>query len=148
MNTSNINRKLLAVLALGFLAQNANAQEIKIGFNGDLSASPTAQSGQVALLGIQAAVEDINKVGGILGRNVTIVVRDDLGQPPKSLQIMNELIDNEKVVAVLGPTLSGNALAWRHIPNDKKVPVIVPIATATGVTKPVGTENGASLNPL
>lgn len=134
-------RKLVAVFALAFLALNANAQEIKIGFNGDLSASPTAQSGQVALLGIQAAVEDINKAGGILGRNVKIVVRDDLGQPPKSLQIMNELIDNEKVVAVLGPTLSGNALAWRHIPNEKKVPVIVPIATATGVTKPVGADN-------
>jgi branched-chain amino acid transport system substrate-binding protein len=39
------------------------------------------------------------------------VVRDDLSQPPKSIQNMSDLIDNEKVAAVLGPTNSGNALA-------------------------------------
>src|SRR5690349_5239983 len=54
------------------------AQEIKIGFNGDLSASPSAQSGQAGVLGIQAAIEDINAAGGILGRKLALVVRDDL----------------------------------------------------------------------
>ena len=36
---------------------------------------------------------------------------------------MSDLIDNEKVVAVFGPTNSGNAMAWKHIANQKKVPV-------------------------
>jgi branched-chain amino acid transport system substrate-binding protein len=115
-----------------------HAQEIKIGFNGDLSASPSAQSGQAGVLGIQAAIEDINAAGGVLGRKLALVVRDDLSQPPKSIQNMSDLIDNEKVVAVLGPTNSGNALAWKHIPNQKKNPSIGCIGSATDITKPMG----------
>src|SRR3954451_23664500 len=45
--------------------------------------------------------------------------------------------DNEKVVTIFGPTNSGNALAWKHIPNQKKIPVINPISTSTDITKPV-----------
>ena len=51
-------------------AQQALAQDIKIGFNGDLSASPSAQSGQAAVLGLKTAIEDINAAGGLLGRKV------------------------------------------------------------------------------
>jgi branched-chain amino acid transport system substrate-binding protein len=116
----------------------AYAQDIKVGFNGDLSASPSAQSGQAGVLGIQAAIDDINAAGGVLGRKLTLVVRDDLSQPPKSIQNMSDLIDNEKVVAVLGPTNSGNALAWKHIPNQKKNPSLGCIGSATDITKPMG----------
>ena len=91
-------------LASRWRAQQALAQDIKIGFNGDLSASPSAQSGQAAVLGLKTAIEDINAAGGLLGRKVVLVVRDDLSQPPKSIQNMTDLIDNEKVVAVFGPT--------------------------------------------
>src|SRR3954454_21351349 len=84
----------LSIFALG-----AQAQDIKLGFNGDLSASPSALSGQAATLGLQAAIEDINAAGGVLGRKLTLVVRDDLSQPPKSIQNISELIDSEKVVA-------------------------------------------------
>ena len=123
--------------ALAF-SSAAYAQDIKVGFNGDLSASPSAQSGQAGVLGIQAAIDDINAAGGVLGRKLTLVVRDDLSQPPKSIQNMSDLIDNEKVVAVLGPTNSGNALAWKHIPNQKKNPSIGCIGSATDITKPMG----------
>ncbi|QCI64158.1 ABC transporter substrate-binding protein [Phreatobacter stygius] len=112
------------------------ADDIKVGFNGDLSASPSAQSGRAAIVGIQAALDDLNAKGGVLGRKLTLVVRDDLSQPPKSIHNMSELIDNERVVAVFGPTNSGNALAWKHIPNRKKIPVVGCLASATDITKP------------
>lgn len=133
---------LVAGTALVF-AGAALAQDIKVGFNGDLSASPSAQSGQAGVLGIQAAIDDINAAGGINGRKLTLVVRDDLSQPPKSIQNMSDLIDNEKVSVVFGPTNSGNALAWKHIPNQKKVPTIGCIGSGTDITKPVsaGAEN-------
>lgn len=117
-------------LPLPAYAQN----EIKIGYNADQSASGAAELGLSGLYGFQAAIEDINAQGGILGRKVVGVVRDDAGAPPKSIQNMNELIDNEKVAAVVGPTNSGNALAWLHIPQQKKVPVISHVATATDIT--------------
>lgn len=131
-------------LAAGLLVSAlAHAQDIKLGFNGDLSASPSAQSGKAGVLGIQAAIDDINAAGGVLGKKLTLVVRDDQSQPPKSIQNMSDLIDNEKVAAVLGPTNSGNALAWRHLPNQKKVVSMGMIASGTDITKPMspGAEN-------
>jgi branched-chain amino acid transport system substrate-binding protein len=128
--------KLLGAAALSVFGLAAQAQDIKLGFNGDLSASPSALSGQAAVLGLQAAIDDVNAAGGVLGRKLILVVRDDLSQPPKSIQNMSDLIDNEKVVTVFGPTNSGNALAWRHIPNQKKIPVIDTIASATAITLP------------
>lgn len=127
-----------SVLATGLIAASlAHAQDIKLGFNGDLSASPSAQSGKAGVIGIQAAIDDINAAGGVLGRKLTLVIRDDQSQPPKSIQNMSDLIDNEKVIAVFGPTNSGNALAWRHIPNQKKVVSMGMIGSGTDITKPM-----------
>jgi branched-chain amino acid transport system substrate-binding protein len=136
MNLASLVRR--GVLAAGLIAAAAaQAQDIKLAYNGDLSASPTAQSGRAAVLGIQAAIDDINAAGGVLGRKLTLVTRDDLAQPQKSIQNMVELIDNEKVVAVFGPTNSGNAMAWKRIPNEKKVISMQSNAQATDITKPL-----------
>lgn len=130
---------LAAVLCTAYAP--ANAQNIRLGFNGDLSASPSAQSGQASVLGMRAAIKDINAAGGVLGRPLGLVVRDDTSQPPRSIQNMSELIDSERVVAILGPTNSGNALAWKHIPNQRKIPVVTTIASGTTITSPSGAEN-------
>lgn len=136
--THSISRRLFgmllataAILPFPALAQQA---EIKIGYNADQSASGAAELGLSGRYGFEAAIEDINAKGGVLGRKLVAVIRDDAAAPPKSIQNMNELIDNEKVVAVVGPTNSGNALAWLHIPQQKKVPVISHVATATDIT--------------
>jgi branched-chain amino acid transport system substrate-binding protein len=130
-----------AAITAGLMATvAAHAQDIKLAYNGDLSASPTAQSGRAAVLGIQAAIDDINGSGSVLGRKLILVVRDDLAQPQKSIQNMVELIDSEKVVAVLGPTNSGNAMAWRRIPNEKKVISMQSNAQATDITKPLSAD--------
>lgn len=137
--TTMLSRRLFGALMAGtamVLAAPAMAQQgdIKIGYNADQSASGAAELGLSGLYGFQAAIEDINAAGGVLGRKLVGVVRDDAASPPKSIQNMNELIDNEKVAAVVGPTNSGNALAWLHIPQQKKVPVISHVATATDIT--------------
>lgn len=121
----------------------ASAQDIRFAFNGDISATPAAAAGQAAVLGMRTAIEDINAAGGLLGRKVMLVVRDDLGQPPKAIQNTNELLDNQKITAMFGPSNSGNGLAWRHIPNQKKVPVMGILGGATELTKPMspGAEN-------
>jgi branched-chain amino acid transport system substrate-binding protein len=127
-----------AVLAASVVAATvASAQDIKLGYNGDLSASPSAQSGQAAVLGMEAAIADINAAGGVLGKKLALVTRDDTSAPPKSIQNMSELVDNEKVAAVFGPTNSGNAMAWKHIANQKKIPVIGNVGSGTDITKPM-----------
>lgn len=132
---SRLRRVLLTGALAAALPALAQAQDIKIGFNADQSGTAAAELGQAARHGFELAIEDINKAGGVLGRKLVPVVRDDTGAPPKSIQNMTELIDSEKVAAVIGPTNSGNALAWLHIPQQKKVPVIVPVATATDITR-------------
>jgi len=137
MKVASLVRKLIASATMLAFGTAAWSQDIKVGFNGDLSASPSAQSGTAGVLGVQAAVDDINAAGGVLGKKMVLVVRDDQSQPPKSIQNMNELIDNEHVVAVFGPTNSGNALAWKHIPNQKKVISMGMIGSGTDITKPM-----------
>jgi branched-chain amino acid transport system substrate-binding protein len=124
----------IAALAITLSATAVQAQDIKIGYNADQSATGVAELGIAGRWAFEAAIEDLNKSGGILGRKVVGIVRDDLGAPPKSIQNMTELIDNEKVDAVVGPANSGNALAWLHIPQQRKIPVVVPIATGTEIT--------------
>jgi len=137
MHKRNMFKMAAAAAVLTLTAGTAFAQEIKIGFNGDISASPSAQSGQAGVLGLQAAIDDLNAAGGLLGRRLSLVVRDDLSQPPRSIQNMSDLIDNERVSMIIGPTNSGNALAWRHIPNQKRIPVIGFSGSATDITKPM-----------
>ncbi len=137
MKIGSFIRSLVAGAALVALGTTASAQDIKLGFNGDLSASPSAQSGTAGVLGIQAAIDDINAAGGVLGKKMVLVLRDDQAQPPRSIQNMNELIDNEHVVAVFGPTNSGNAMAWKHIPNQKKIVSMGMVGGGTDITKPM-----------
>jgi len=137
MKTLRLYKTLLATAAFAAFTAGASAQDIKLGYNGDLSASPSAQSGQAAVLGMEAAIADINAAGGVLGRKLALVTRDDVSAPPKSIQNMSDLIDNEKVVAVFGPTNSGNAMAWKHIANQKKIPVLGNVGSGTDITKPM-----------
>jgi branched-chain amino acid transport system substrate-binding protein len=137
MTLTRLCAGLFAAAALTATSAGASAEDIKLGFNGDLSASPSAQSGLAAVLGMEAAIADINAAGGVLGRKLVLVTRDDVSQPPKSIQNMSDLIDNEKVVMVFGPTNSGNAMAWKHIPNQKKIPVIGNVGSGTDITKPM-----------
>jgi branched-chain amino acid transport system substrate-binding protein len=124
----------LAIVGALWASVAAYAQDIKIGYTADQSASGVAELGIAGRWGFEAAIEDINKAGGIMGRKVVGVIRDDQGTPPKAIQNMTELIDSEKVHAVVGPANSGNALAWLHLPQQKKIPVVVPIGTATEIT--------------
>jgi branched-chain amino acid transport system substrate-binding protein len=124
-----------AITSGWMLATPAHAQDIKVGFNADQSGTAVAELGIAARHGFDLAIEDINKTGGVLGRKLVGVIRDDTGAPPKSIQNMTELLDSEKVVAVVGPANSGNALAWLHLPQQRRIPVIVPVATATDITR-------------
>ena len=97
-------KRIAVALALGsaLTIGSTQAQDIKIAYNADMSGTAVAELGVAARWGFEAAIEDINKKGGLLGRKVVAVIRDDLGTPPKSIQNMTELIDNEKVVGVVG----------------------------------------------
>ena len=92
----------LLVIAYALLAAGiAVAQEIKIGLVAALTGQ-SAQSGEAITRGLTIAIDEINAKGGISGRKVVLIRRDDESSPPKGVAAARELISNEKVAALFG----------------------------------------------
>jgi branched-chain amino acid transport system substrate-binding protein len=68
--------------------------------------------------------EDINKSGGLLGRKVEIIVYDDETDATKAVTAVDRLIKKDKVVAIIGPSTSGNTLAIMPKVEEAKVPLL------------------------
>ncbi|MGE0796335.1 MAG: ABC transporter substrate-binding protein, partial [Acidimicrobiia bacterium] len=97
-----------------------SGEPIKIGVTISLS-GPAGTIGETQLAGIEMAVDELNEGDGILGRPVDLVVKDDASDPTKAAQNMRELVDQEEVKLVFGPTLSSPALAATPIASDAGV---------------------------
>src|SRR5581483_10460930 len=61
--------------------------------------------------GVEMAVEEINARGGVLGRKLEVIFRDDKGQPAEAIKHAQELVESDKVVMVTGSFLSNVGLA-------------------------------------
>jgi branched-chain amino acid transport system substrate-binding protein len=85
--------------------------------------------------GVRLAVNEINAKGGVLGRKLQLVERDDEAKNERGVQIAQELINKEKVVATIGYINTGVALASQRFFQDAKIPVIDNVATGSIVTK-------------
>ncbi len=132
-------RRLLAVatlitLAAGHaLAQPAPvANTIKIGVIGPFTGA-SADFGVPMLNGIQQAVDEINAVGGYLGRKIEIVRRDDKANPDEGLKMSQQLLA-EKVVATIGFCNTGVAAKSLDVFQSGKTPLIIPCATGSPLT--------------
>lgn len=106
--------------ATGLLAQTAAKTPIKIGEINSYSTMP--QFTQPYRQGWQLAVEEINVSGGLLGRKVEVIARDDAGKPEEALRHAVELTSNEKVDVLAGGFLSNVGLALAdYAKKNKKV---------------------------
>ena len=135
--TALVMRFAAAVVAASLAAfVPGHAQEpIKIGFSGALT-GPAAFVGVEIKRGAEIAIDEINAKGGIKGRKLVLVSRDDEHNPVKTVAQYRELVEREKVVAIVGATNSASMLAVTPIVNDTlKVPVICPATDATAITE-------------
>ena len=107
---------------------------IKVGYYGDLSGR-TSNFGQSTKNGVEMAADEINKAGGINGRQVQILSEDDEGRPEKAATVVTKLIDQDRVVALLGEVASVNSLAAAPKAQAAKVPMISPSSTNPAVTQ-------------
>jgi branched-chain amino acid transport system substrate-binding protein len=85
--------------------------------------------------GIELAVDEINAKGGIKGKKVKVLYEDDKSTTQEASQKVRQLIDRDKVVAILGEVASSRSLAGGLIANTSKVPMITPSSTALEVTQ-------------
>jgi branched-chain amino acid transport system substrate-binding protein len=80
--------------------------------------------------------EDINRSGGVLGRPVEMIIYDDETDATKAVTAVDRLIKKDRVVAVIGPSTSGNTLAIIPKIEEGKIPLLS-CAAAKKITQPV-----------
>ena len=103
------------------------AEPIKIG--AVLRLSIGAEHGIPSKRGVEMAVAEVNKAGGINGRQVEVIFEDEKDSPAASVNAVQKLINVDKVVALVGHMTSGGMMAAGKIANDAKVVEISPTAT-------------------
>ncbi|HZY18314.1 MAG TPA: ABC transporter substrate-binding protein [Ramlibacter sp.] len=94
----------------------------------------SSDMGNSARLGAQVAVNEINQVGGYLGRPLELVVRDDKADNDTGLKHAEELVVTEKVAATIGFCNTGVAMKALEVFQTHKSILFVPCATGTAVT--------------
>ncbi|MFC3109038.1 ABC transporter substrate-binding protein [Undibacterium arcticum] len=127
---------MFCLTALG-LSGSAFAElpPIKIGVIGPVTGKSSEDMGQSIVGGARVFLADINQMGGILGRRVELVERDDQAKPEVGVAMAKEMVEQEKVVAVVGFGNTGVALPSAKVFQDAKIPLIVTGATGATLTK-------------
>ena len=82
------------------------------------------------------AVARINREGGINGEQVELIVKDSAGSPEKAVSFAKQLIEEERVVAIIGPSTSGESMAVKKIAEDGRT-VLISCAAAEVIVDPV-----------
>ncbi len=126
---------VLLVLAIAFTGCTKKADDtIKVGVYGPFTGG-SAPMGVSMRNGVQVAIDEINAAGGVLGKKIVMIDRDDEAKNERGGQIMLELLDKEKVIAVLGPINTGVADASTQYPNAKKIPMIINVSAGAKVNE-------------
>ena len=130
----NIRRHIFAVVTAGMLSTGAYAADIKVGVTGPYTGGSSSM-GVSMRDGVRLAAKEINAAGGVNGNKIVLLERDDEAKNERGVQIAQELINNEKVVATLGFVNTGVALASQRFYQDAKIPVLNNVATGTMITR-------------
>lgn len=124
------HKKLLSQLALAaavsFSVSAIEAGDtIKIGGMAPLSSPGSYQQGPELVLGLEWAVEDVNAAGGVLGKQVELIVEDTQGRPPTGATVVEKLITKDKVVAAAGEYHSSVCKAEIEVFHQHGIPFVI-----------------------
>ena len=114
-------------------AGTASAQDIPV-------VSIQAVTGAGAFLGvnyqksIRMAIDEFNEKGGVSGQKIKLIEQDNASDKGQAVNLVNQAIDRDRAVLVLGPSLSTDGIAVAPIFNEKKTPFLT-FATADAVTR-------------
>ncbi|MFZ2635115.1 MAG: ABC transporter substrate-binding protein [Rectinemataceae bacterium] len=136
MKARNVVILAMAALVAVMMAScgGGKASEIKIGAVSPLTGE-AATFGLSTKNGMELAVEEWNAAGGLLGKQIKLIVEDDKGDPAEGAAVFSKLIEQDKVVAIVGGITSRVALAGAPIAQAAKVPMMTPTATNEKVTQ-------------
>ena len=136
-----LSRRALLVGAALVLSAPALADDtVKFGLVAAMSGQ-SAKSGEAIVRGLSVAIDEINAKGGVLGKKVELVVRDDESNPAKGVVAARELVQREKVAVLFGGLDTPVSMAIVPFANQSKVPYMGVWAAGTAITR-----NGAADN--
>ncbi len=115
-----------------YATQGAGGAPIKMGADGSLTGG-TANFGLGMKRGIEICLKEFNDAGGYQGRKVELPMLDDQVKPEIAVNNITRFLQQDKVIGILGPVNSGNALAFIPKTEEAEIPVIIPISTTVGV---------------
>jgi branched-chain amino acid transport system substrate-binding protein len=131
----NTWRKILVLLCAITIAfswgcgkkeEPVSKEPIKIGAFFALS-GPAAFIGAPTQLVAEMVVDKINKEGGINGHPLELVIGDTESDPTKAIMVAKRLVDNDKVVALIGPTRTGTGMAVKKYLEGKQIPTVMTV---------------------
>src|SRR5919108_1215132 len=127
---------LVVAPALTSCSEGAGGEgnEIVVGEFGSLTGT-TATFGISTKNGIDMAIDSVNKAGGVLGKQVRVIVEDDQGRPEEAQTVVTKLINSDRVLAVLGEVASSRSLAAAPVAQQNQIPMISPSSTNPKVTE-------------
>jgi branched-chain amino acid transport system substrate-binding protein len=123
---------MFAVLIAGCGGQQS-ADVIKLGANLEMTGN-NATFGQSAANGTKLAIKEMNAKGGLLGKQISLVVADNKSEAAEAANAMQKLITQDKVSAVIAPIASSSVIAGAQVNMDNKVLAISPTASNPKVT--------------
>ncbi|MEC9282834.1 MAG: ABC transporter substrate-binding protein, partial [Bdellovibrionota bacterium] len=133
-------QKLLFIVCSFWLsstfAQGVSDTEIKLGVS-NAQSGPAAALGSGVLEGAKVYLDSLNANGGVNGRKVNLVVYDDAYEPKKTIENTAKLIEQDKVLALVGYVGTPTSKAILPLIGKNKVPYIAPLTGAEFLRNPV-----------
>ena len=124
---------MLAVVMTGCGGSQSSSDTIKIGANLEMTGN-NATFGKSASNGALLAIKQVNAKGGVLGKQLNLVIADNKSEAAEAANSMQKLITQDKVVAVIAPIASSSVIAGAQVNQDNKVLAISPTASNPKVT--------------
>ncbi len=125
----------VSLLPLAFSCKKQSGETITIG-------AIFAVTGPASFLGApeaktaQMMIDEINGSGGIGGKQLKLVIKDSAGNPEKAISFAKQLIEEEKVFAIVGPSTSGETMKIKSICEDART-ILISCAAAELIVNPV-----------
>ncbi len=113
--------------------ENVESDEIIIGALGPLTGN-VAIYGIAATNGTKIAIDEINEAGGILGKQVKLILEDEKGDAQEAMNVYNKLVE-DGAVAIIGDITSGPTLAIADLANRDNMLLITPTGTQLDITE-------------
>ena len=100
----------------------------------EILSGPAAAYGIAIKAGLELALDQINQKGVLGGQKIALTVEDSAGSKDQAINAARKLIGRDKVVLIIGPTLSNEMFAVGPVTNERKIPTIGTSTTAAGIT--------------